>query len=46
MTLNPGDLILMGTPSGVGELHIGDEVAVTIEGIGTLKNKVIREVSN
>lgn len=46
MTLNPGDLILMGTPSGVGELHIGDEVAVTVEGIGTLKNKVVREVSN
>lgn len=46
MTLNPGDLILMGTPCGVGELHVGDEVAVTVEGIGTLKNKVVREVYN
>ena len=40
MTLNPGDLILTGTPSGVGELHIHDEVAITVAGIGTLKNLV------
>lgn len=44
MTLNPGDLILMGTPSGVGELHAGDYVTVEIEGIGCLKNKVVSEV--
>lgn len=42
MTLLPGDVILTGTPAGVGPLHTGDEVAVTIEGIGTLTNKVIK----
>ncbi|MBA0051766.1 FAA hydrolase family protein [Streptomyces sp. AJS327] len=42
MTLLPGDVILTGTPAGVGPLQIGDEVAVTIEGIGTLTNKVIK----
>ena len=41
MTLLPGDVILTGTPAGVGPLTVGDEVAVTIEGIGTLTNKVI-----
>jgi 2-keto-4-pentenoate hydratase/2-oxohepta-3-ene-1,7-dioic acid hydratase in catechol pathway len=41
MTLLPGDVILTGTPAGVGPLKVGDEVAVTIEGIGTLKNRVI-----
>ncbi len=42
MTLLPGDVILTGTPAGVGQLHVGDEVAVSIEGIGTLANKVIK----
>ncbi|MGW2510486.1 fumarylacetoacetate hydrolase family protein [Streptomyces scopuliridis] len=42
MTLLPGDVILTGTPAGVGPLSVGDEVAVTIEGIGTLTNKVIK----
>ena len=42
MTLLPGDVILTGTPEGVGPMHVGDEVAVTIEGIGTLTNKVIK----
>ncbi|WP_030910613.1 fumarylacetoacetate hydrolase family protein [Streptomyces sp. NRRL F-5126] len=42
MTLVPGDVILTGTPAGVGPLSVGDEVAVTIEGIGTLTNKVIK----
>ncbi|MEU2560223.1 fumarylacetoacetate hydrolase family protein [Streptomyces longispororuber] len=42
MTLLPGDVILTGTPEGVGPLTVGDEVAVTIEGIGTLTNKVIK----
>jgi len=41
MTLIPGDIILTGTPAGVGPLQIGDEVAVGIEGIGTLTNKVV-----
>src|SRR5690349_24269994 len=40
MTLLPGDLILTGTPSGIGPLVAGDEVAVSIEGIGCLVNPV------
>jgi len=41
MTLLPGDVILTGTPAGVGPLVAGDEVDVTIGGIGTLSNKVV-----
>ncbi|MEZ5425566.1 MAG: fumarylacetoacetate hydrolase family protein [Pyrinomonadaceae bacterium] len=41
MTLNPGDLIATGTPSGVSQLKSGDVVEVEIEGIGTLRNPVI-----
>jgi 2-keto-4-pentenoate hydratase/2-oxohepta-3-ene-1,7-dioic acid hydratase in catechol pathway len=41
MTLLPGDVILTGTPSGVGPMRPDDEVTVTIEGIGTLDNKVV-----
>lgn len=41
MTLIPGDVILTGTPAGVGPLHVGDEVSVGIEGIGTLTNRVV-----
>jgi 2-keto-4-pentenoate hydratase/2-oxohepta-3-ene-1,7-dioic acid hydratase in catechol pathway len=41
MTLLPGDVILTGTPEGVGPLTPGDEVSVTIEGIGTLTNRVV-----
>jgi 2-keto-4-pentenoate hydratase/2-oxohepta-3-ene-1,7-dioic acid hydratase in catechol pathway len=41
MTLLPGDVLLTGTPAGVGPMVPGDEVSVTIEGIGTLTNKVI-----
>ena len=40
-TLLPGDLILTGTPAGVGALAPGDEVSVEIEGVGTLTNPVI-----
>jgi 2-keto-4-pentenoate hydratase/2-oxohepta-3-ene-1,7-dioic acid hydratase in catechol pathway len=36
MTLNPGDVIMTGTPSGVGEVKPGDGIEMTIEGIGTL----------
>ena len=43
-TLLPGDIILTGTPSGVGLLPHGSEVSVTIEGLGTLTNKVVRNV--
>ena len=40
MTLLPGDVILTGTPAGVGPLNAGDVVEVEIEGIGTLRNDV------
>jgi 2-keto-4-pentenoate hydratase/2-oxohepta-3-ene-1,7-dioic acid hydratase in catechol pathway len=42
MTLCPGDVIITGTPPGVGPMQPGDVVEVQIEGIGTLSNKVIR----
>jgi 2-keto-4-pentenoate hydratase/2-oxohepta-3-ene-1,7-dioic acid hydratase in catechol pathway len=41
MTLLPGDVLLTGTPEGVGPLTDGDEVSVTVESIGTLTNKVV-----
>jgi 2-keto-4-pentenoate hydratase/2-oxohepta-3-ene-1,7-dioic acid hydratase in catechol pathway len=41
MTLEPGDLITTGTPSGVGNLGVGDVVEVEIPGIGVLKNSVV-----
>jgi 2-keto-4-pentenoate hydratase/2-oxohepta-3-ene-1,7-dioic acid hydratase in catechol pathway len=40
MTLEPGDLIITGTPAGIGPMKAGDEVEVRIEGIGSLKNRV------
>ncbi len=40
MTLMPGDVILTGTPAGVGPLNSGDAVEVEIEGIGVLRNVV------
>ena len=43
MTLLPGDLILTGTPEGVGPIEDGDTVSITIEGIGTLTNPVARK---
>ncbi len=41
MTLLPGDVILTGTPAGVGPMVPGDDVSVFIEGIGSLTNKVV-----
>ena len=41
MTLLPGDVLLTGTPEGVGPLADGDEVSVTIATIGTLTSRVI-----
>lgn len=43
MPLLPGDVILTGTPEGVGPIVDGDTVSVTIEGIGTLSNPVVRK---
>jgi 2-keto-4-pentenoate hydratase/2-oxohepta-3-ene-1,7-dioic acid hydratase in catechol pathway len=42
MTLLPGDVILTGTPEGVGPMQVGDEVEVAIEGLGSLANTVAR----
>jgi 2-keto-4-pentenoate hydratase/2-oxohepta-3-ene-1,7-dioic acid hydratase in catechol pathway len=42
MTLLPGDVIITGTPPGVGPIIPGDTVEVEIEGIGVLKNKVAK----
>lgn len=43
MTLEPGDLLFTGTPSGVGPLMPGDTVEASIEGIGKLRNIVLAE---
>lgn len=43
MTLEPGDLILTGTPAGVSQLKHGDVVMIDIEGLGTLRNEVVAE---
>jgi 2-keto-4-pentenoate hydratase/2-oxohepta-3-ene-1,7-dioic acid hydratase in catechol pathway len=42
MTLLPGDVILTGTPEGVGPMQPGDEVEVSIEGLGALTNTVVK----
>jgi len=42
-TLEPGDIIVTGTPSGVGPIRHGDSVEVEIDGIGTLRNPVVDE---
>jgi len=44
MTLLPGDLILTGTPAGVGPLSHGDRVTVSIDEVGTLSNPVVKEI--
>ncbi|MCX8023769.1 MAG: fumarylacetoacetate hydrolase family protein, partial [Thermanaerothrix sp.] len=43
MTLEPGDVILTGTPAGVSPIHPGDLVSINIEGIGELSNPVSAE---
>lgn len=40
MTLEPGDVIITGTPAGIGPMQPGDEIEVRIDGIGSLKNTV------
>jgi 2-keto-4-pentenoate hydratase/2-oxohepta-3-ene-1,7-dioic acid hydratase in catechol pathway len=42
MTLLPGDVIITGTPPGVGPIEAGDTVEVEIEGIGILRNTIVR----
>lgn len=41
MTLLPGDIVLTGTPDGIGAMQVGDRVRVEIEGIGHLENIVV-----
>ena len=41
MTLVPGDVILTGTPGGIGPLETGDKVEIRIEGVGSLENDVV-----
>ncbi len=41
MTLEPGDLVLTGTPAGVGPIHPGDEVEVEVLGVSRVKNSVV-----
>jgi len=41
MTLLPGDVVLTGTPAGIGPMVAGQRVSVTIEGVGTLNNPVV-----
>lgn len=43
MTLEPGDVILTGTPAGVGTLQAGDVVEVEVEGLGILRNPVVAD---
>jgi 2-keto-4-pentenoate hydratase/2-oxohepta-3-ene-1,7-dioic acid hydratase in catechol pathway len=43
MTLLPGDMIMTGTPAGVGPIQVGDVIEVEIEGIGILRNDVVAE---
>lgn len=43
MTLFPGDVILTGTPAGVGQINDGDVVEIEIDGIGVLRNPVSRQ---
>jgi 5-oxopent-3-ene-1,2,5-tricarboxylate decarboxylase/2-hydroxyhepta-2,4-diene-1,7-dioate isomerase len=45
MTLNPGDVILTGTPEGVVNVNAGDEVVTEIEGIGRLVNTVVDDAA-
>ncbi|WP_201839875.1 fumarylacetoacetate hydrolase family protein [Microvirga zambiensis] len=46
MTLLPGDVIMTGTPSGVGPIQVGDTVEIEIPGIGVLRNDVVPEPSD
>lgn len=41
MTLEPGDAIMTGTPSGVGPMKAGDVIEVEVEGVGVLRNPVV-----
>ncbi len=42
MTLLPGDVIATGTSAGIGSMRPGDTIEIRIEGIGSLKNSVVK----
>jgi len=42
MTLEPGDLIATGTPSGIGPIEPGSVVRVVVDGVGALENRVVK----
>ena len=46
MSLSPGDIILTGTPEGLADVKVGDEVITEIDGIGSLKNTIIGELED
>ena len=43
MTLLPGDVIITGTPGGISGMNDGDIVEIIIEGLGVLRNKIVKE---
>ena len=43
LVLNPGDVIMSGTPAGVGPIVPGDDVEIEVEGVGVLRNPVVAE---
>ncbi len=45
MTLEPGDVVMTGTPAGVGPVQPGDTMVVAIDGLGELRNTVVAEGS-
>jgi 5-oxopent-3-ene-1,2,5-tricarboxylate decarboxylase/2-hydroxyhepta-2,4-diene-1,7-dioate isomerase len=45
MTLSPGDVILTGTPDGVVNVNVGDEVVTEIDGIGRLVNRIVSDTA-
>ncbi len=45
MTLSPGDVILTGTPDGVVNVNVGDEVVTEIDGIGRLVNTIVSDAT-
>lgn len=46
MTLLPGDVIATGTPAGIGPMLPGDTIEIKIDGIGTLRNYVVRQIDS
>ncbi len=45
MTLQPGDVVMTGTPAGVGPIEVGQRVHIEIDGVGTLSNPVVERVA-